>query len=523
MRGSRRNLATVAIVAILVGFWSAFAPPVLGGTTTYVTTYGISMEPKFHRGDLALVRPADGYRVGDVVAFHSQTLHVVVLHRIIAVHDDGTFTTRGDNNDFDDSGQTPPTAVIGKLWIRVGHGGIALELPKNPYLWAVLVLIALLAGLVGRSREQHGQPGQAGRPRRRGQRRRPPAPGLVAVLPPGLGPWAVGLAAAAVLLGGLAFTRPASVQAGRTVGYSHDLTFDYEATTVPGPAYPDGHVRWGDPVYTGLVSKLAVRVAYAFRGRASAPVKGTLGLDVELRSAEGWHRMITSTQPTAFTGSTASGTVMLDLAELRNVIKAVEKSSGSPLGVVTATVTAKVEVNTVVAGRKVRSAAAAPLALRLGATLVTLADPKPGTSTNGGRIDLPDKVANKLPLGPLKLPVTLARILAVLLALAAFVVGYSAQAAARRLSASGSRSAKISHRYHNRIVLVQDLGSGPAVDVLLADDFFRLADQSDEPLLHHIGQEGDVYQLEHGAGRYRYTVHTRSVAGEPAPEPAPVP
>jgi signal peptidase I len=132
---TRRMLTTAALVAALAGVWLAFAPRQLGGATTYVTTYGISMQPKFHKGDLALVRPQDHYQVGDVVAFHSATLGAVVLHRLIKLHEDGTFTTRGDNNNFDDPDRTPPTAIIGKLWIRIGHGGVALRWLGRPVLW----------------------------------------------------------------------------------------------------------------------------------------------------------------------------------------------------------------------------------------------------------------------------------------------------------------------------------------------------------------------------------------------------
>jgi signal peptidase I len=35
-----------------------FAPSQLGGSSTYTTTEGISMEPLFHKGDLAISRPA---------------------------------------------------------------------------------------------------------------------------------------------------------------------------------------------------------------------------------------------------------------------------------------------------------------------------------------------------------------------------------------------------------------------------------------------------------------------------------
>ncbi|MGA9859993.1 MAG: S24 family peptidase, partial [Solirubrobacteraceae bacterium] len=87
----RSALLTGTVLILGVTGWHYFASPLIGGSTNYVITHGVSMEPRFHSGDLALVRPAAQYRVGDVVAYHSSLLHLVVLHRIYAIHD-GRYT-----------------------------------------------------------------------------------------------------------------------------------------------------------------------------------------------------------------------------------------------------------------------------------------------------------------------------------------------------------------------------------------------------------------------------------------------
>ena len=71
-------------------------PTGVGGGTSYVTTFGASMEPMFRAGDLAVVRSAAGYDVGDVVAYQSPTLRRIVLHRIVGRQGD-RFTFQGDN------------------------------------------------------------------------------------------------------------------------------------------------------------------------------------------------------------------------------------------------------------------------------------------------------------------------------------------------------------------------------------------------------------------------------------------
>jgi hypothetical protein len=59
-------LALVGVVA-LFGLWVFFAPTKLGGSMTYSVTDGISMKPLLVKNDLALVRTAQSYRVGEVV------------------------------------------------------------------------------------------------------------------------------------------------------------------------------------------------------------------------------------------------------------------------------------------------------------------------------------------------------------------------------------------------------------------------------------------------------------------------
>ena len=65
MNAATKIASTSAAVAlVLVGMW-LFWPTSLGGGTTYVVTHGQSMEPGFSTGDLAVLRPAGSYEVGD--------------------------------------------------------------------------------------------------------------------------------------------------------------------------------------------------------------------------------------------------------------------------------------------------------------------------------------------------------------------------------------------------------------------------------------------------------------------------
>src|SRR5512133_1249948 len=134
----RSGLISAALVVLAVAAWLVLAPTQIGGETSYVTTSGISMAPRFHTGDLAVVRPAKHYKVGDIVAYRSTMLHTVVLHRIVAVKGD-RYVFKGDNNNFVDPTRPARGDLVGRLSLRVAHGGRVLAWLHTPFMAALLM------------------------------------------------------------------------------------------------------------------------------------------------------------------------------------------------------------------------------------------------------------------------------------------------------------------------------------------------------------------------------------------------
>jgi signal peptidase I len=137
-------LAAGLLAAVLI--W--VAPPQLGGSTTYSSTVGTSMEPMFHKGDLALVRPASSYAVGDIVLYQSPILHRPVLHRILVIQD-GLYYLKGDHNDFVDPGYVTRDELLGKLWAHLPKVGVGLSFIGKPAHAGALAGLAVLALLLG--------------------------------------------------------------------------------------------------------------------------------------------------------------------------------------------------------------------------------------------------------------------------------------------------------------------------------------------------------------------------------------
>src|SRR5262249_39968368 len=186
-----------------VGAGAVLAPPNFGGSTTYVSTHGISMEPSFHTGDLALVRAQSAYRLGQIVAYRSRLLHTIVLHRIVA-RDGARYVFKGDNNSYRDPEHPARDQLVGALWLHVPHGGMELAPLPNP------VTLALFAGVAALLLFTEGD---KRRRRRRGGRPAPTPVTETVALAFG------GLVLVSLLAAVVAFARPTHVPSHRSVSF----------------------------------------------------------------------------------------------------------------------------------------------------------------------------------------------------------------------------------------------------------------------------------------------------------------
>ncbi len=107
-----------ALLVLAFTGWVLFAPPQLGGQATMVIVDGSSMEPGYHQGDLIIVRSADYYQIGDIVAYKHLQMGKYVIHRIIG-EELNRFILQGDNNTWTDGFKPSQTEIIGKQWIRI--------------------------------------------------------------------------------------------------------------------------------------------------------------------------------------------------------------------------------------------------------------------------------------------------------------------------------------------------------------------------------------------------------------------
>jgi len=536
----RVSLVTVAFVLLVAGGWWYFWPTNLGGSTKYVITHGTSMEPRFHSGDLAIVRPSSEYKVGQIVAYWSTLLHTVVLHRIHAIQGN-TYLFKGDNNDFIDPIHPTRAELLGKLWLHVPRAGLWLEYLHVPAVAAAICALVGLSLLFGFGEQQ-----------RRRKRRRKGAQGsvfqrasLVNTTPDhGSGPrinYGAFLTASAVavavfaVLGLIAFTRPADKPGTATNPYTQQATFGYSATAPVGPVYPTGTVHTGEPIFLSQVRELGVHVKYQFVSTAPHSIVGTEKVVLVLTGQTGWSRTIVLTPTTHFTGDHTNTTVMLDMHHIEALLAKVGALTGLPTTGYTISIEPRVHVTGSVAARPLDLTFDPAMNFQLGASqLLSEGASDTGASTNSGSAaGVTAKRAGNVGT-PTTLPATVSALgvyIRISLLRWLSIVGLMIAAAAtvflylRKRSETFEESVKIQSQHGHLIVPIvagEDLG-WPPVDVPNIKALVRLAESGQRLILHNRSGDVDTYMVNDEGTVYRYQVRSSKVVwGEWTDAPVPV-
>jgi signal peptidase I len=121
----RTAASWVGFAALLAIVWWFVVPAgVPGGRTHYIVVHGHSMEPMLHTGDLAVVRDASSFHVGELVVVH--VYGGTVIHRIVSGSPTTGWTTKGDNNSWLDPWIVANNEIVGKYVFDIGRFGSAL-------------------------------------------------------------------------------------------------------------------------------------------------------------------------------------------------------------------------------------------------------------------------------------------------------------------------------------------------------------------------------------------------------------
>jgi signal peptidase I len=149
-----RHIGILLTIAAIAAWFVVLRPTALGGPASYIFVSGESMEPTLETGDLVVLQRAEGYAVGDVIAFEipegSPGAGALVIHRIIGGSADEGFVMQGDNKPAPDEWQPTEDLVAGRLWVHIPGAGNAVAWLKQPAIFgsaaAALVVFFIVMG-----------------------------------------------------------------------------------------------------------------------------------------------------------------------------------------------------------------------------------------------------------------------------------------------------------------------------------------------------------------------------------------
>lgn len=134
-------IVCVAVLALLLIF-SVF--PIAKNYKLMVVQSG-SMEPKIKLGSIVVVRPADEYKVDDVITFKNpKAPGRTTTHRIYEIKKEEerkTYITKGDANSAPDTEEVLPEDIVGKVLFAVPYLGYAVDAAKKPAGFVLLIVI----------------------------------------------------------------------------------------------------------------------------------------------------------------------------------------------------------------------------------------------------------------------------------------------------------------------------------------------------------------------------------------------
>ncbi|MEW6404451.1 MAG: signal peptidase I [Chloroflexota bacterium] len=485
MTGFRSGRSVVALAIGVIQFviaWVLFAPSQLGGQTSYVILIGNSMEPEFRRGDLVLVRPADDYRVGDMVAYQHPEVGAV-FHRIVS-EAFGRYTLQGDNNFWLDSYQPGDADIIGKLWLRFPGIGQYLQALRTPGNFTLFVVGAV--GILLLKDGAKTGPKNSLRSKMMFDLKYNPVELLVLFSVIAIG---------ALFLAVKSFSLPITHIVEAQIPYTHNGVFSYTADVPPG-VYDESKVSPGEPVYRQVTDAFQVSFDYTFDTSQVIDLSGSYQLLAEVSNAKGWKRTLQLAPSTAFTGTSFSMAAEVQFDQIQGFINALEEQTGVREKRYTLNIRPEVVVQGVVAGHEITSSFAPELTFEFDELAISLVyhsidvDPLRPSQTN--MVSYKTETANTFNILGFDIGVPFARAISVV---GILVYLYGVVMLIWHVNSTKKRGelSRINMLYGHKIVSIANVTfSQDLVEVDSIEELAKIADQHQKAIMH-LSREGIHY------------------------------
>jgi signal peptidase I len=500
MRTTQRSSAIVTNLVLVVGLvavWIAFAPARLGGRVAYVIVNGISMEPRYHLGDLTIMRKAATYQVGDVVTYSDAEMKAYVIHRIIGVDQDH-YVLQGDNNSWIDAYRPTNEEIIGKLWIYIPRLGKIFRWLRSP------LNLALTMGLLGGV----FMAGVLKKPSQLGKRKNSLQGNAYGNFESGV--YLFGsLALVFLVLSIFALVKPLT-RSAENIPYQQESHFSYSATGTP-VIYDTEVVRSGEPVFPRLTCFLNIAFTYTVIGPQLQDVSGDYQLIARVMDEQsGWQRTISMNERTAFSGTSFSAASNLDLCQVVALVNTLKQETGLRASNFTLEISPQVVLTANAMGNQIIDSFEPRLVFRFDEVHFSLSTPNGqddplylSKQSSKENINLEPNTISLLRWEPNIGTVRVIAILGLALSLGALmVVGFRIIGAAQK-----SQEALIRLKYGGLLVNVYERNLAPAtmlVDVTNIDELAKLAERHNTVIVHMAVNFIHSYMVQCNGFTYRY-------------------
>jgi hypothetical protein len=253
-------------------------------------------------------------------------------------------------------------------------------------------------------------------------------------------------------------------------------------------------------------------------------LQGAMRLDVAIASADGWSAYLNSSPVVALENGTATAAAPVDVTRASALLSKHYAEIGTSGASAMLTVTPVVATTGTVRGVAFETGSPAPLTFALDAASLRLADGAKATALTPSTqtpVSVDEIVPRHFTVLSLMIPIGLARtIAAVVLGLSLAVL---AGAAWIGRTAPGDVADQFVVKHADRILPVAAFDPGPTViDVSDAASLHRVAERFDTLVLHHAGEEEDVFAVRDVDATYRFVVPGGREARARPPVPIPV-
>ena len=240
---------------------------------------------------------------------------------------------------------------------------------------------------------------------------------------------------------------------------------------------------------------------YSVGGVEVHEASGTAWLDAQLSDGTGWKSPVQSTPKQTLSQPSAMLSTQLPLKGLAATLNRVTALTGlSSDG--TYTLTPHIALTGTVNGRPFSNEFTSPIQIGLGPTLIEF--PENLSTNQSGSVSTPGILPNTLSLGPVKLSVGTARVIAGILLLAGIIItGLGVQG--RRRNVPPDELTALLNKFHRHLVPAISAHvppDRPFIDVPELPELIRLAQRCDQYVLHL--ERDHIFLLPTPSGVYRY-------------------